>query len=170
LEKMSRVELKLLRITREEIDFALEAERRSWARKRLVAVREVLGGSTELHAAKVAKVSCGSVQRYLRRVRESGFASLVYDGRIGRRSKPMRPPEINKLREEISGILERKPSRKERRRLLAVDAVLAGNAPDKMAAEARVTLNTLRSWVAVARKRGMRALLRKSEGKPRRCH
>jgi transposase len=166
---MSRVDLKLLKITREEIEFALGVERPSLVRKRLVAVREVLGGNTELHAAKVAKVSCGTVQRCLRRVRESGFAGLVYDGRVGRRSKPLKPPEINKLREEIRTALERKPSRNERRRLLAVDAVVAGNALDKTAAEARVTLNTLRSWVAVARKRGIVALLRRNSGKRRRC-
>jgi transposase len=165
---VSRVDLKSLKITREEIDFALGAERRSWVRKRLTAVRKVLDGSTEVHAAKLAKVSCGSVQRYLRLVRESGFAGVVYDGRVEPRSKPIKQPEINKLREEIRTVLRRKPSRSERRRLLAVDAVLAGNVLHRTAAETRVRPTTLRNWIAAARKRGIKALLRKSGGKPRR--
>jgi transposase len=165
---MSRVDLKLLEITREEIDFALEVERRSWVRKRLTAVSKILDGSTEVHAAKVTKVSCTSVQRWLRRVRESGFSGLVYDGRVEPRGKPIKPPEINKLREEIRTILKHKPSRIERRRLLAVDAVLAGNVLHKTATETRVNATTLRNWVAAARKRGVQALLRKSGGKPRR--
>jgi transposase len=165
---MSRVDLKLLKITREEIEFALEAERRWWVRRRLLAMREVLGGSTELDAAKVAKVSCTSVQRCLRRVRESGFAGLVYDGRVEPRSKPMKLAEKSNLREEIRSALERKPSRNERRRLLAVDAVLAGNLLHRTATETRVRPITLRNWIAAARKRGIRALLRKSDGKPRR--
>lgn len=163
---MSRVDLNLLKITREEIEFALEAERRSWVRKRLTAVREVLDGSTEVHAAKMAKISCTSVQRCLRRVREAGFAGLVYDGRVEPRSKPMKPPEMDRLREEIAAVLKRKPRWLVRRRLLAVDAVLAGNLLHRTATETHVKPSTLRSWIATARRRGVGALLRKSADKP----
>jgi transposase len=165
--RRSRVDRTLLKIALEEIDFALAAERRQWVRNRLMAIRTVLSGGTEEHAAKLAKVSCRSVQRWLHYVRESGFAGLVYDGRVEPRSGSIKPREVRSLREAIARLLKDKPSRRERQRLLAVDAVLAGSPLYRTATDAGVRAVTLRQWIAAARKHGAQALLQQGGGRRR---
>jgi Winged helix-turn helix len=156
---MKRVDLDLLKITLEDVAAALARESRPRNRKRIHAIRLILEGKTVPQAANAVRVSETSVRRYLKLVREYGPSALVYDGYDQRRRNPLALSEIPTLRAGIAGALAREPTWRARKRLLAVDKVLAGEPIPGVAAEEGVTPNVVRTWLGLARNYGVGALI-----------
>jgi transposase len=151
--------LDLLTLTSHELDIALAQEKRARVRRRLLAVKKVLGGMSRKQAAKSVKAGIGSVDRWLRIARQLGCAVLVSDGKELPRKRRMNRAEAALARAKLQDALQQTIHWRARKRLVAVDQMLAGKAPLVVAREACVTPHTVRQWLTRLQSEGVGALL-----------
>jgi len=154
---MRSSDLKSLGVSEDEVKAALARERRRGVRRRLVAIREILAGKSITQAARAAKATWRSVDRWLEQVRRSGFQSLLVDGRHGHAKPRMKPSEVEQTRRQIAAALARQLKSQVRERLTAIDAVLSGRSMDEAAASARVLPDAVTRWLRVISRDGVDA-------------
>jgi transposase len=135
-------------------------------RKRLLVVKAILAGESVEQAARTVKVTPETVDRCLVRIRQSGLSSLLIDKRPGRSKHPSKPEEVDLARREIAAALKRRPERRVRRRLLAIDAVLSGKTVEEAAALALVRVSTVRDWLRLVGRDGIVETLERWENRP----
>jgi transposase len=162
---MRHSDLISLGVSQDEVEAALAREHRSWVRKRLVAIGKILAGRSINQAAQAAKASGGSVERWIGQIQQSGFQSLLGDGRHGRPKRWMKPSKIAQTRRQIATALSGPLKPEVRARLIAVDTVLSGRRIEEAAASASVFPGTVRSWLRVVTYDGIAATLARWEGR-----
>ena len=152
--------MKFLRITKKrDIAAALAVETRTWARKRLIAIRAVVAGKTNAAAARAAKAGRTSVTAWRRRAR-GGMSALLasHRGKYHRRAD-MALEHVPVCLEEIDAALAREETARRRTRLRAVCAIFAGAGYADAARAAGVSHGSVYQWVRRVRERGWAALL-----------
>jgi transposase len=166
---MRKIDLKSLGVSQDEVEAALARERRPGVRRRLVAVCKILEGKSIKQAARAAKATRRSVERWLRQVRQFGFQSLLTDGRHGHARRSMKPNQVSETRRQIATALAGPLKPQVRARLIAIDRVLSGRPIDEVAASARVLPNAVKSWLRTVTYGGIAPTLARWEGqgKPR---
>ena len=166
---MRDIDLKSLGVGLDGIKAALARERRPGVRRRLVAVGKILAGRSINEAARAAKATPGSVDRWLGQVRRSGFQSLLSDGRHGHAKQSMKPNQVNETRRQIATALAGPLKPQVRARLIAIDTALSGRPIDEVAASARVLPNAVKSWLRAVTYHSIAPTLARWEGrgKPR---
>jgi transposase len=162
-------ELGLLGITTDGVEAALARELRKRVRKRLRALAALVAGQSLEQAAAAAETSPPYVESWLRRVRRSGFSSLLVDRRRSQARRVMTADEIGRTREGIAVALGGPLQRVVRARLVAVDRVLAGEPVEAAAARVVVLAETVRTWVRLVRRQGIDETLAQWEGRERRA-
>jgi Helix-turn-helix domain len=170
---MSLIHSKRLGISAIELSHCLENEHRPHIRRRLRALRLLLAGAPLERAAKAANIDKPVFEVWLWLLRNGGSAALLRDDEQLNR---LRPPETDRgeigrlfpygfskaqvelLRRQIGEALERSEDLRVRRRLVAVDRVLAGENRKDVAEEMWISAAAIRSWFALIRKEGVEAL------------
>ena len=143
-------------ITEEELAAALAAERRPWARKRLIAIRAVLEGQSRRAAARTARTNADSVRVWIEQVREGGFAGLLRRARTFRATLEQDRMAVS----EIETALAREDRPWARQRLAAVHALLSGQSVQAVARAAGTAPTNVHRWLKQLRRGGCSALLR----------
>lgn len=146
---MRGIDLKSFGVSQGEVKAALARERRPGVRRRLVAIRRILAGSSIKQAAHAARATPGSVDRWLGQIQQSGFQSLLVDGRHGHAKRRMKPGQVKETRQQIATALAGPLKPQVRARLIAIDTVLSSRSIDEAAAAARVLPNTVKDWLRV---------------------
>lgn len=142
-------------ITFEDLEAALSNESRSHVRKRLIALRAVLKGASEVEAAKLIQAKPETVGHWLRTARRHGLESLIKRSE-GRKSRLIVPAsEQADLLASVRSALSGTPDSSERLRLLAVARVLEGDKPTQIANEMGVTTKSVRGWLKKLREDGV---------------
>lgn len=140
-----------------DIDAALVGEDRPYIRKRLLAVQAILSGATREQAARQVRAGVGSVYRWMM-IRRGGLAAFVR-GAPGLKPKDaLSPSQVEKLRRDLSGVLEGSHDAEERKRLTAVLKVLSGKAMYRVATELHVKPASVAHWMKKLRRRGAASL------------
>lgn len=134
-----------------------------------MAVSKVLAGTSIKQAARAAKATRGSVERWLKQVRRSGLRSLLLDRRRRYPKREMPPDQVQATRREIAAALERQLKPQVRSRLVAIDVVLSGQSIDTAAASALVQPNTVKAWLRVVIRDGIMLTLARWEGQGQVC-
>jgi Helix-turn-helix domain len=124
-------------------------------RKRLRVVQMVLKGATVRRAAKAANVWPGTIETWLRIARAGGCAGLLA---IGPRTLGHSAPD-NALREQIRMALAGELNLRLRKRLVAIDRLLAGERLEQVAGEMRIYGGKLGLWITELRKTGFSDIL-----------
>jgi transposase len=165
---MRAIDLNSLGITRDEVKAALARERRPRFRRRLIAVCRALAGNSIKQAARAAKATPADVDRWLERVRRSGFQSLLRDTRRSQPKYKMTPDQLEAMRRDIAAALQQPLKPQVRSRLVAMDMVLSGEPMDEAARSAHVFPRTLGTWLRDAIRDGFAPTLARweSQGKP----
>ena len=161
---MHRIDLNSLGVGRDEVKAALGRERRRGVRRRLVAVSTILAGKSIKQAGHAAKATRGSVERWLKQVRQSGLQSLLKENRRRHPKPQMDPDDVGPTRREIARALERPLKRQVHSRLVAIDLVLSGRLVDDAAAIADVRPNTVKRWLSIVIRDGIVATLARWDG------
>jgi len=156
---------KSLWVSQAEVRAALAHERRPGVRRRLVAVGKVLEGKSIKQAARAAKATLGSVERWLKQVRQSGLQALLVDQRRRYRKREMTHAQVGDTRREITAALAHPLKPQVRSRLIAMDNVLSGQSIDDAAAGALVRPDTVRDWLRVVTYDGIAPTLARWEGR-----
>ena len=125
--------LKAVPITQDEVKAALARERRPGVRRRLVALSRILAGKSIKQAARAAKATRGSVERWLKQVRQAGLQSLPLDRRRRYRKREMTRAQVENTRREIAAALAHPLRPQVRARLIAIDTVLSGRPINEVA-------------------------------------
>lgn len=159
---------KSLSVSEDELNAALAGEGRRGVRRRLVAISRILAGQSIRQAARAAKATRGTVDRWLRQVRRSGLQSLLVDGRHGHAQQRMKPSEVVQTRRQIAAALARPLKPQVRARLIAIDILLFGQPIDVAAVAAGVLPDAVKSWLRAVTYHGFAAALAKwqSPGPP----
>src|SRR5262245_9085337 len=92
-------------------------------RRRLLGLKAVLDGYTEVEAAKLADTSPSSIVRWRKLLLSGGLVAVLTDAT---RAKPMEPELVANIRTEIAAALALQPPPRARLRLTGIDAALAG--------------------------------------------
>jgi transposase len=145
-----------------ELKDALANEHRPAKRRRLLGLKALLDGHTEVEAAKLADTSPNSIVRWRKLLLSGGLGAVLTDAT---RARPMKPELVAKIRTEIAAALAQEPPPRARLRLTGIDAALAGVPLDRAAALAQVKTDTLNQWLREIRLRGIAGVL----PKPRRA-
>jgi Helix-turn-helix domain len=153
---MSRIHSKRLGITLEEISTYLATEHRPLMRKRLRILQMLLRGATVRRAAKAANISVLALESWLRIVRAGGCEGLLT---IGPKMLRIQLARDNALRDQIRAALDGEVSLRLRKRLIAMDRLLAGENPEYVALDMRVHGGTLGKWITEVRKTGLSEIL-----------
>jgi len=156
---MARKTLPLIQISRKELSVALRRERRARIRTRLLALRAVLDGQTPAAAARAAKTTTTSVERWIQRARQDGLASLLRPQTYARRRNAMAAEQTLSMCAEIAAALAHCPYGRLHSRLRAIDAFLAGQPAAESGAIAQVRPGTLLGWLRFIRTLGITAAL-----------
>ena len=143
-------------ITEEELAAALVAERRPWARKRLIAIRALIEGQSRRAAARTARTSADSVRVWIEQVREGGFVGLLRRARTFRAT----PEQDRSVVSEIEAALAQEDRPWARNRLAAVHALLSGQSVQAVARAAGAAPTNVHRWLKLLRRGGCSALLR----------
>ena len=170
---MSLIHSKRLGINPAELSHCLENEHRPHVRRRLRALRLLLAGASLKRAAKAANIDKPVFEVWLWLLRKVGSAALLRDDEQLNR---LRPPETDRgevgrifpygfskeqvelFRRRIGEALERSRDLRIRKRLVAVDRVLAGEKRDEVAEEMWISAAAIQRWFALIRKDGVDAL------------
>jgi hypothetical protein len=170
---MSLIHSKRLGISAPELSHCLENEHRPHIRRRLRALRLLLAGAPLERAAKAANIDKPVFEVWLWLVRKAGSAALLRDDEQLSR---LRPPETDRgelgrvypygftreqaevFRRQIGEVLEQSEDLRVRRRLVAVDRVLAGENRNHVAEEMWISAAAIQRWFALIRKGGVDAL------------
>jgi transposase len=157
---MKRTHKLRLGVSLENVNRHLACEHRPVMRRRLHALQMLVKGATVGRAAKAANVCKMTVEAWLRIVRKWGCSGLLSV------EKPYSSQVVTDeaaAREQIRIALESKVSLRLRKRLVAIDRLLAGQRPEQVAEEMRVQSGTLKLWVDEVRKTGLSEILRWSD-------
>jgi Homeodomain-like domain len=136
-------------VSLEDVNRHLACEHRPVMRKRLRALRMLLKGATVGRAAKAANVSKMTVEAWLRIARAWGCSGLLAV------AKPLgiqTALDNATVREQIRIALEGKLSLRLRKRLMAIDRLLAGERPEEVSGEMRIHGGALQTWIAEVRR------------------
>jgi transposase len=143
----------------EELEAALAYEHEPWIRTRLLTLRALLGGHSPKEAAAMNGVGTASARRWVKRARAGGLAAVLAD-------RPRKRPitrDVVAARAEIAVALQRNLPWKLRKRLQAIDAVLADQSLEAAAAIASVKVGMLYGWIREIRERGVAVALKERE-------
>jgi transposase len=163
---MSRIDLNSLGVSLNEVEAALELERRPEVRKRLLALKHVLAGKT-IHAAKrAAGVTWESVRRWVVQVQQGGLDAILADAHSGLAKRKLPPAHLEALQQDIDRAIEQPLKPHVRSRLVAIRAVLSGRASKEAAATAQVNPTTVGRWLDTVRRSGLAAALERWERRP----
>lgn len=153
---MSRIHAKRLGISQAEVSRYLSTEHRPLMRKRLRTLQMLLKGATVRRAANAANVSVLALETWLRVVRAGGCEGLLT---VGQKMLRIQSARDNALRDQIRAALDSEPSLRLRKRLIAMDRLLAGEKPEHVALDMRVHGGTLELWFAELRKTGLSEII-----------
>jgi transposase len=163
-------DLTILRASQPELEAALATERRKSVRKRLIAMCGLLHGKSICEAAADAKVDGRSVERWIARLRQAGFRSLLHDDRHGHPKWRINDDQVAEIRREIAAALTEPLRPAVRTRLLAIDIVFSCQPIEEAAASVRVDPNAVRTWLRLVARDGFAPTLARwqSVRRPRR--
>jgi transposase len=154
--------MRSLPITRGEIDAALAAEFRLWARKRLIAIRALIEGQSQRAAARAARTDADSVRVWIEQVREGGCAGLLRRARTFRAT----PDQDLSAAREIKAALSHEDRPWAHCRLAAVHALLSGQSVQAASRAAGTAPANVHRWLKRLRSGGLSALLRNDNTGP----
>ena len=162
---MRHTDLKSLEVSQSEVKAALARERRRGVRRASRGPCQDFG--RQVHQAertRAAKATRGSVERWLKQVRQAGLQSLLRDRRRRYRKREMTHAQAEEARREIAAALKRPLKPQVRSRLVVIDRALSGEPINDAAAGARVRPNTLKAWLRVVTYDGIARTLARWEG------
>jgi transposase len=152
----------LLEITIDELDAALAKEPSAWLCRRLVAVRNVLTGMSIEHAASKADVRPDTVRSWLRLAKNTGIDGLARNRLLERRQRNF--SDLQHARDAMATALAKQPDLRLRKRLVAIDGIIAGLTIRQAANEAQVSRQRLGLWLAAIEERGIGGVLAEPSG------
>lgn len=82
----------------------------------------------------------------------------------------MTPAAVERAREDIRIVLAKEPDWETRKRLVAVDQLLAGTAPEVAARDAYMTRGVVKGWLVKFERDGVLALVSKSPSRATKLH
>jgi transposase len=163
----------LVSISRREVEAALRREPRERIRRRLVAIRAILQGKSKRQAYEAANATRGSLDRWLKQLREGGLQALVLERRAGRHAtpsveKPPRLPKVNADPKTLRELAARERNPRIRKRMLALACVAEGTSPLTVAVKMKVAHSVVLERVRRFQEEGLAGLQdRPPFGRPR---
>jgi transposase len=164
---VSRVHATRLGVSLKEVRALLATEHHRHARRRLRALEMILSGATIGRAAKAAKTSKAMIEAWLRVVRKGGCSGLLNAAFGVLSEERMSAHETNALREQIRLALMAGVNWRLGKRLMALDRLLAGEDRERVARDACVWPDTLRSWLATVRDKGLSEMIARKDCRAR---
>jgi len=138
-----------------KIEAALVTETRPWVTRRLNAVVMVLGGRKQADVARELGASEPSISAWMRIVKTSGWRAIT---RHGKSETCRRELNLAQLQPDIQAALQHETNPLIRKRLGAVDRLLAGEPGAHVARDMDVTPHALRYWLRRLQREGIAAL------------